>query len=422
MNRPKAFPGIPTAGGPTQIHTLTCDLILVDDDPFQRRLISHQLAQLGFEPSGLFSSAGEALAFLETRSTRECLILLDLKMPDMDGVELIRHLAHREVPTIDIVLVSGADQRVLDAVIRLARLHGLRVLGAYSKPVTLDQLADVLAKWEPQSNGATRSPRRQYNGSEIRRAIDERQLANFYQPKIDVASGVVVGAEALVRWHHPEDGLVMPDQFIDSAEESTLIDELTRYVFDAALQDARSWHHEGLPLSVAINVSMNNLTSLDFADYIIDEMRRTDTAAMDVTLEITESRLMRWPREALEVLARLSLQDVVLSIDDFGTGHSSLAQLRDIPFTELKIDKGFVHGAYGSPSLNGIFEGCLQIARTLGMRVVAEGVEDLDDWIFLRDRGCDYAQGYLIAKPIPAELFVDWVRSWEPRDQVALAM
>jgi EAL domain-containing protein (putative c-di-GMP-specific phosphodiesterase class I)/FixJ family two-component response regulator len=395
-------------------------IIVVDDDPLQCKLVSCQLEQLGFTPYAVCTSACEALGVLDECLPGRWLVLLDLHMPDMDGVELLRHLGGYH-QTTELVLMSGAGERVVDSVARLASMHKLRVIGCCAKPVMADQLQAALAHWQSGFSNCPKSPRKVYNRAQVRRALDEQEFTNFYQPKVDVATGAVVGVEALVRWQNPADGLVMPDQFIGVAEESDLIDDLTHCVIARALHDAKTWRNQGLLLPVAINVSMDNLVSLDFPDLVSTELDRSNLAATDITLEITESRLMTSPKESLEILARLSLKNVGLSIDDFGTGHSSLAQLRDIPFNELKIDRGFVHGACRTASLRGIFEGCLQMARTLGMKVVAEGVEDEEDWTFLGQNNCDYAQGYFIARPMPAEEIGEWLAHWKARTPALLA-
>ena len=242
---------------------------------------------------------------------------------------------------------------------------------------------------------------------------------NHYQPKVDLASGRIVGVETLVRWRHPEDGIVYPDQFIDVAEENGLINDLTRNVLVNALCDGSSWENKGVPVHLAVNVSMDNLTALEFPDFVACAIEVTGFPVTRLMLEVTESRLMRDPLAALDILTRLRLKRVGLSIDDFGTGHSSLAQLRDIPFTELKVDSSFVHGACRDASLQAILCASLRMAGQLNMRAVGEGVEDRDDWDFLQATGCQLAQGWFIGKPMPAEQLPAWVADWEQR-RVAL--
>lgn len=220
-----------------------------------------------------------------------------------------------------------------------------------------------------------------------------------------------MGVETLVRWKHPVDGLVMPDQFIGVAETHGVICDLTRVVIAGALKQIKTLHEEsGFALHVAVNVSMDDLGSLDFVGYMCREVINAGVSPNQVILEVTESQLMQDSRVPLEVLTRLRLKRFRVSIDDFGTGHSSLAQLRDMPFDELKIDRGFVHRAGVDETLRAIFDGSVMLAKQLNMDIVAEGVEDRSDWDFVNRSQCDIAQGYFVAKPMPFDTLREWVR------------
>jgi len=387
--------------------------LLLDDDPFVLKLLSRQLTNLGFEQVVALEHPHDALALLERDPAAFDIVLLDLQMPDMDGVEFVRHLTRIHYPG-GLVLISGEELRILHTVEKLANAHKLRVLGALHKPITPAQLKQVI-EYAPQYS--KRNPRKIYAPDELQQALNNNELINHYQPQVESATGRVVGVEALVRWQHPQDGLVFPDQFVGTAEEHGLIDDLTRTVLANALSQARQWKEAGVTLQVSVNVSMDNLVKLDFADYVADMVKKTGIPPSSIVLEVTESRLMKDLLTPLDILTRLRLKHIGLSIDDFGTGHSSLAQLRDIPFDELKIDRGFIHGAHDSPPLRAIVEASLGMARQLGMKTVAEGVEDQQDWDFLRATGCNLAQGYFIAKPMSAEAMVDWLPEWKSRRQ-----
>jgi EAL domain-containing protein (putative c-di-GMP-specific phosphodiesterase class I) len=342
------------------------------------------------------------------------LILLDLNMPELDGIEFVRQLAERRFEG-SLILVSGEDERMLQAASTLVRAHGIRLLGHLIKPTSYEGLTALMALWTPRQVVRPQAALVQYSADTLKTAIANGELVNYYQPKVAVADGRVVGVETLVRWRHPVDGLVMPDQFIGVAEAHGLIDALTRVVLSEALAQTKVWRDAGLALRIAVNLSMDNLKSLDFADFIDDQAATQGVSPMHVVLEVTESRLMGDLRTPLEILTRLRLKRFRLSIDDFGTGHSSLSQLRDLPFHELKIDRSFVHRAWGNDTLSAIFNASLQLAHQLGMDVVAEGVEDKDDWNFLRGSGCDLAQGYFIGRPMPAAELPDWIDSWQHR-------
>ncbi len=394
-------------------------MMLLDDDPFMHKLIGHQLEQLGFTALTLCASGAEALEALAGTNAQPDLILLDLNMPEMDGIEFVRHLAGRHFKG-SLILISSEDERMLQSASTLVQAHQITLLGHVRKPVASETLAALLDTWTAPQMSCTRPAKALYSADALRLAIKRGEMVNYYQPKVAVGDGRVVGVETLVRWRHPVDGMVFPDQFISVAEATGLIDDLTRVVLCQALAQARLWSDAGLHLSVAVNLSMDNLAQLEFADFIIQQTALAGVVASDVVLEVTESRLMSDVRAPLYILTRLRLKRFWLSIDDFGTGNSSLMQLRDIPFDELKIDKGFVHGAATNETQRAIFNGSLHLARQLGMKVLAEGVEDRVDWDFVRMSDCDLAQGYFIARPMPAADLPSWIQSWNNDRRAAL--
>jgi EAL domain-containing protein (putative c-di-GMP-specific phosphodiesterase class I) len=389
-------------------------IMVLDDDPFMLKLLGKMLKDLGFTEITACCSGRDALEAIDSSGKSPNLILLDLNMPEMDGIEFVRHLVERRY-TGSLIPISGEDERMLQTASKLVQAHKIHVPGHLQKPITPESLASLLKKWSlPQFK--PQAARKIYSADEVRAAIANRELVNYYQPKVEVATGQVVGVESLVRWRHPVDGLVFPDQFIGVAETHGLIDSLTRVVLTEALAQTRLWQEMGLELRMAVNVSMDNLTSVDFADFVIAQAQTAGVPPQQVVLEVTESRLMQDPRSPLEILTRLRLKRFKLSIDDFGTGSSSLTQLRDIPFDELKIDRSFVHGIWNNATVRAMFDASLGLAKQLNMESVAEGVEDREDWDFLRKTGCDTAQGYFIAKPMPAADLPGWVHSWPRTD------
>ncbi len=394
-------------------------VLVVDDDTVLLQQMESLLRHLGVARVEVARSGSEALARLGTFTPP--LLICDLNMPEMDGVEFVRRLAEQRYAG-GVILLSGEDERTLQTVERLVREHGLAVLGSLQKPAGPAELRPLLDRLGATASAHARGSRRIYTPDALRTAIRARQFVNHYQPTVSLATGAVEGVEALIRWDHPEDGLVFPDEFIGIAEEHGLIDELTHTVLDAALAQAGAWRAQGLRLRMAINLSMDNLGMLDLPDVIARQVAAAGIPAEDVVLEITESRLMGDMRTALDIFARLRLKRFRLSIDDFGTGHSSLSQLRDIPFTQLKVDRSFVTGAWHDETRCAIYEASLEMARHLGMEMVAEGVEDRADWNFLRRSGCHLAQGWFIARPMPAAALPGWMAAWQARLRTELGL
>jgi len=388
-------------------------IMLLDDDPLMLRLLTRMLNNLGCTQVVACSKGEEALQQLGGPAAAPDLILLDINMPEMDGIEFIRRLADCRY-TGYLVMISGESGRVFDSVARLIEAHQLKALGHLHKPVQPDQLAELLRQLKP--NAGVGVPQRaagpRYSAEEIRAAIAGGQLVNHYHPKVSLASGEFVGAECLVRWQHPRNGLVYPDQFIGLATELGLIGELTRAVLDAALRQTRCWRQEGLHVPVAINITMDDLAALDFPDMLQQLASAAAVEPPQIILEVTESQMLQSLRTVLDVLSRLQLKRFRLAIDDFGTGHSSLTQLRDLPFDELKIDRGFVHGATGDTTRRAICVASIRMAHQLRMQVVAEGIEDSADWELMRHLGCDIGQGYHIARPMPAASLPGWIKTW----------
>ena len=390
----------------------TIKILALDDETFILNLLGRMLTNLGYTAVATCDNGKAALALVDSQSDRPNLILLDINMPEMDGLEFVRHLVERHY-TGSIILVSGEDERMQQAAEKLARAHQITVLGHLQKPASAEGLAELIRKWRAPSRSEPDVAKKVYSADELRAAISNGELVNYYQPKVMIATGRVVGVETLVRWRHPVDGIVFPDQFIRLAEAHGLINDLTRVVLTGALAQSRLWQDKGLMLCVAVNLSMDNLRSLDFVDEVVGIASRAGMAPQMVELEVTETRLMEDLRTPLEILTRLRLKRFRLSIDDFGIGNSSLAQLRDLPFDELKIDQSFVHGACSNEKLRAMFDTSLGLARRLGLEVVAEGVEDQADWDFVRKTECDIAQGYFIAKPMPAADLPAWIKSWQ---------
>jgi diguanylate cyclase (GGDEF)-like protein len=243
---------------------------------------------------------------------------------------------------------------------------------------------------------------------DLRRALGRNELVLYYQPKVSIDTGELVGAEALVRWQHPARGLVFPDDFIPLAERTGLINPLTRHILDIALAQARIWLDVGRPLPIAVNLSARNLHDERFAEMVAELLAYHDVPHQLLHLEVTESAIMIDPERARMMLEKLSALGVRLSLDDFGAGYTSLSQLSTMPISEIKIDRSFVMTMADDPGNAVIVRSVVDLGHNLGLTLVAEGVEDEHSLLALAGLGCDVAQGYHLSRPIPVDAFDTW--------------
>ncbi|MBV8660405.1 MAG: EAL domain-containing response regulator [Burkholderiales bacterium] len=384
-------------------------VMVVEDSAVQRLHALDLLANLGVGKTLEAENGRHALDVL-AQGTLPDILVTDLEMPDMDGVELIRHIAERHLVQA-IIVVSGRETTLLSTVETMAQEHGLTVLGIAQKPLSYDNLNTLIARFQPDDGPVgTQNNERRINAAELRSAIAQRQLVLHFQPKVTTHSGVMRGVEALVRWQHPSYGLVAPAEFIPIAEEQGVIDELTDWVLETALKQLRDWHARGLSISVAVNLSAKSLSTPDLADRIAAVTSRIGIEPKYLLLEITETAVMSDLALSLGTLARLRLKGFGLSIDDFGTGFSSMQQLSRIPFTELKIDRSLVHGASEKPHLHVMLQSTIEMGKKLHLTTVAEGVENPSDWQLVRLLGCDVGQGFYVSKPMPGDALAGWLK------------
>jgi EAL domain-containing protein (putative c-di-GMP-specific phosphodiesterase class I) len=248
---------------------------------------------------------------------------------------------------------------------------------------------------------------------DLRRAIEHGELELYYQPKIHAPSGQITGAEALMRWHHPQRGMVSPAVFIPLAERFGLINALGNWLIEDACRQIRVWREQGLRMRVAINLSVHQLRQPDLPKRIERALRAHRIEPSLLTCEITESAAMDDTRANLQILEELSAIGVHLSIDDFGTGYSSLSYLRKLPSEELKIDRSFVLDLESSADARAIVDAVVKLAQALGLKVVAEGVETAEQQDILRSLGCNELQGFLFAKPMSAKALALWAMNDE---------
>jgi len=389
-------------------------VLVVDDDLFLAGMLQRMLKSAGVVDT--LHAADGAAALESIASNPPALVLCDLNMPGMDGLEFVRHLAAIS-PTPALALMSGADRRVLNTARQLAQAHGLNVIGILSKPVAAHDLKDLLSRVvHPQHRGvakaiASLSIEQVQQGIEAGhvRAHYQPKVRAHYQPKIRAQDGTLYGVEALLRWQDPVRGVVPPVAVIPVAESNGLMDSLTLAVFRAVLVDAPRLLAASPGLTIAINVSAENLQNLDFVEQVLSLIHQAGVDPGALMIEVTESRLIENITRPAEILTRLRLKGIGLSVDDYGTGASTLQQLQRIPATELKIDRVFVNGATHDPEALAMLESSVDLARRLGLVTVAEGVESEEEMEIVRRVGCDLVQGYYVQRPVSADALLDWI-------------
>lgn len=306
-----------------------------------------------------------------------------------------------------LILISGHDIGILHSAEKLGRAHNLSILGSLDKPVDLHIFQKLLKlhknsinntnQIKPQRSNSTLAP------DELLHAINNNQLVLHYQPKIEIKTGRMVSCEALVRWQHPQQGLIFPDSFISIAEKNNWMSLLTNWVIKHAVKQSQQWETVGFQLPISVNISASDITTLSLPEQITTLLTEKKLNPIMLTLEVTESALMGELVTSLDILTRLRLKGIGLSIDDFGTGYSSLSQLHRIPFSELKIDQSFIGAMLEDNEAKAIVKTCIMLGHELKMKVVAEGVELKEHFELLKELDCDIAQGYLFSRPVPPE-------------------
>lgn len=396
-----------------QIAELT--FLVAEDDPVQSWALSVMLKKLGASKIIEVADGIEALAVFQD-SAREPIdiALIDLNMPNMDGMELIRHLAKGDY-NASIILVTAHDRALLFSVETMTKAYGINLLGTIEKPPTPERLQDLLKQYanSPQGQKKGRSSLPAFSFNEVFDGIKAGQFEPFFQPKVELKTGYIKGAEAFARWRHPQHGILLPASFIPVLEQHGHLDLLNWLVIEKAVAACRAWHDMEFPIAVSVNLSLSSLTQPSFTDRLTECVARHGIEPEYIILEITESSVLADDPQFWETLARLRMKGFGLSVDDYGTGNSNIQMLARIPFSELKIDRSFVAGAAENQALSIVLNSCLSLSRSLNRYSVAVGVENKQDWDFLQGMGCTCAQGYYIAKPLELAAFPAWMEEWQ---------
>lgn len=393
-------------------------VMVVEDSHLQRRAAIETLQQFGVSVIHEAASGEQALESIEALNIKPAVMLLDLELPGIDGIEVVQTLAQGTVKPAIIVL-SSADSMLLNAVSTMIVAFNLPFLGAFRKPANATDLRIALARYEHLNRFSAR-PAIAHGSSNITAqdlsdAIDNRRIMPFYQPKIGLAGGSIDGVEVLARWMGGNGNTISPALFIPLAEQSGMICNLTMSLIDQVIGDQQQLQRDGIEMPLAINLSASSLANPSLANDVMRRFHNASIAAHNVTFEITESALVNDLPFALATINRLRLRGFRFAIDDYGTGFSSLQQLSRFPFTELKIDRSFIHGAPHREPMRAILQSAIETGHRLGINTVAEGIETEEELQLVKALGCRQAQGFLMAKPMAGQELARWIQNHRQR-------
>lgn len=388
--------------------------LIVDDNISIQELVAHKLKKLGVVNIVTADNGKSALQKLQENRQPVDVIICDLNMPEMDGIQFLRYLA-MQAYSGGIIILSGVNRNILRSAHRLAREHSLNILGSISKQFELNDIHNFIKQIDFNKRTPAKKSHFPVSKAELINAIDKQEMEYVFQPKVKISTRGITGVELLARWNHPNHGEILPEQFIHLAEQSGLIDRLTRLVCMRGIEQAGQWAGKGINIKLSINTTADSLARLDFTDFLVELIKKNNIHPGNIIIEVTETQLMENINAQLETLTRLSMSGIGLSIDDFGKGYSTLEQLERIPFTELKIDRDFVTGISGNAPLLAILGSTIDLARKLRIETVAEGVESQNDWVLVETMGCDYVQGFLVSRAMTADKFEKWYTARDGR-------
>jgi EAL domain-containing protein (putative c-di-GMP-specific phosphodiesterase class I)/AmiR/NasT family two-component response regulator len=390
----------------------TLRVLVVDDQEIARHWVRGVLGTAGIAQITEVNSGRAAVQAVTERGAKFDLILCDLRMPGKDGIETLRTLASLGLQCA-VAILSVEDERVIESAGLLAALRGLNFVGAVSKPLNEEKLGPILKR---TLEAAKPKPPVQLDLAEgdLEVAFSRGELEMNFQPKIHMHSGECVGAEALIRWMHPQHGLLGADQFVPLAERSpALVKQLTTFALREALTACARWHENGRNIGVSINVSPLACDQLDLPDVIETMAQESNVLPADVTLEVRESTLSGYPAMMVEIGARLRIHGFRLALDDFTGRNSAIEEVIAVPFNEIKLDRSSVDGCTQVPVKRALVEAGLAMARNLKLSSVAVGITQRPDWELLTELGCEFAQGHFIARAMPESGFSIWLARWE---------
>lgn len=392
--------------------------IIVDDSKSIRAVLDAALNQLGVTNISHCSTGQEALSMINTRPNYFELLFVDLNMPEMDGMELIRHLGTQEF-TGSIVIISGMEIRVINLASEIARQNKVHLIGNIVKPIDLEDLQHILKKFF-YFNERLSPPLLPLSKTELKSAIDEQRIIPYYQPKIDSNKNLVSSIEVLARIDNPGQGdSVLPSRFINCAEDNDLIDAITMQLLVKSIKDYKEMQTIfGTSLTLAFNLSPSQLEDLSMPEKLDTLFKQHDISCEQIVIEITEELALQTSNQ-LETLNRLRMKGYGLSLDDFGTGFTNMTQLRNLPFSEIKIDRSFITNIEQDHFSQVIVNSLIDITQKYSFDLVAEGIESHDEYLYLKSLDSKILlQGFLISKPKPKNELIRWYNNWIKMSEV----
>jgi len=391
--------------------------LIVDDDDDQRFLLAGTLARMGMTDVAEAASGQAALEMLGRDGNAIDVVISDLQMPGVDGMELVRRIGQRRLP-VAVILVSALAGDLLQSAATMTEAYGVRMIGAMEKPATRERLFALLTRYRAPELAPVPQAEVGYlpTTEEVLDGFAAGQFVPYFQPMLDLATGSIVGAEALARWEHPTHGVLGPELFLPPLARAGFLDELSWIMLALSAMEARSWQDAGLRALVSVNVSATSLADAGYADSVTEIVSGHGIKPSQMILELTETEAIMNVAAALENVTRLRMKGFGLAVDDFGVGYSSLQELSRMPFTELKIDRTFVTAATAEERPRMLIAQTVAIARQLGLKTVAEGVESRAERDLLASLGCDWIQGFFVAKPMDGRTALEWML--ERRDNV----
>lgn len=382
------------------------NVLVLEDEPLQRLVTVTALKKVMPGQVHEAASGSEALALLE-HCERMDIAICDLKMPGMDGLAFLRHASHSG-KLHSVILCSQIEPILRQTTVSMIRRLGLNFLGDLGKPFNLERLTTLLTRYQNQRHGLVTALKKSElpTLADVIRGLDNGEFEPYYQPKVALDNASLQGAEALARWNHPQLGVLPPSHFLHIMEHHSLLDRLFWQLFDQGLALRRKLAQKGIPLSFSFNLHPSQLASQTLTESITALLVLFQVPSSSITFEITETSLISAPASSLENLVRLRVMGCGLAMDDFGAGYSSLDRLCELPFSQIKLDGTFVRKMGHHPRSSAIISYTVALARSLGMSLIIEGVETREQQERLLELGCDIAQGFVFARPMPESHFI----------------